>query len=406
MNTDSEELIWHGNPRPLIPGEELTPFGIYDIEIKFQSDAPKVADWCARRLGYPVQNVELLDTNFYTCFEEAICEYSAQVNQFNIRNNLPDLYGKDNRVNYTGTLVQGSFLPTVIRISDSYGTLAGVGGRADVKTGSVELQIGQQDYDLKNIIEDTLEGGRQVDIVRVFHERTPAVARFFDPNAISGYGGGLGATHLMDSLGFGAFSPTAQYVLMPVYEDLLRMQAIEFNDQIRKSTYSFNITNNNLTLLPVPEQQEKLWLEYIVRDEWVESATFTSNTVSSGSVSTSITQVPVISDYSNIKYDFIQYSTINDVGIQWIRKYTLALAKEVLGGIREKYSNIPIPNAEITLDGAALRAEANTEKELLITQLRENLEALSKKTIFEDRAAQAQQQMDILKTVPLPIFIG
>jgi hypothetical protein len=400
--TEFDEKVWTGHARPLQPGLELTPFGLYDVDVKFQSDAPKVADWCARRLGYPVQNVELLDINFYTCFEEAISEYSAQVNQWNIRNNLPDLYGKDSRVNYTGTLVQGSFLPTVIRISDSYGTLAGVGGRVDVKTGSVELQIGQQDYDLKQIIEDTLEGGRQVDIVRVFHERTPAVSRFFDPYAISGYG----TMNMMDTLGFGAYSPSVQFVLMPLYEDLLRMQAIEFNDQIRKSGYSFNITNNNLTVLPVPAQQENLWLEYIVREDWVESATFTTSTVSSGSSSTSITQVPVISDYSNIKYDFISYSTINDVGIQWIRKYTLALAKEVLGGIREKYSSIPIPNAEISLDGAALRAEANTEKELLITQLRENLEALSKKTIFEDRAAQAQQQMDILKTVPLPIFIG
>lgn len=397
MNGEYDEILWTGTARPLIPGQQLTPFGIYDVEPKFQSDAPKVADWCARRLGYPVQNVELLDINFYTCFEEAVSEYSAQVNQFNIRNNLPDLFGKDSRVNYTGTLVQGSFLPTVIRISDSYGTLAGVGGRVDVKTGSVELEIGQQDYDLKTIIEDTLENGRQVDIVRVFHERSPAVTRFFDPYAISGYG----TMNMMDTLGFGAYSPAVQFVLMPLYEDLLRMQAIEFNDQIRKSGYSFNITNNNLTILPVPVQQEKLWLEYIVRDEWVESATYTSTTVSSGS-----SQVSVISDYSNVKYDFIPYTTINDVGIQWIRKYTLALAKEVLGGIREKYSNIPIPNAEISLDGAALRAEANTEKELLITQLRENLEALSKKTIFEDRATQAQQQMDILKTVPLPIFIG
>jgi hypothetical protein len=98
-----------------------------------------------------------------------------------------------------------------------------------------------------------------------------------------------------------------------------------------------------------------------------------------------------VSDYSDVKYDFIQYSNINDVGKQWIRKYTLALAKELLGAVREKYTNIPIPDAEIQLDGASLRAEAQTEKETLITQLRENLEELSRKSQFEIQKNVADQ---------------
>ncbi len=394
MSTE-EEKIWSGYARPIISGSGLTPFGLYDTDSEFQQDAPKVASWCATRLGYPIQNVELIDLNFYACFEEAVSEYSAQVNQFNIRNNLPDLYGRTNSVNYSSKLVQGSFLPTVIRISDSYGTLVGVGGRVDVKSGSIELQPMQQDYDLKLLIESASEGGKQIDIVRVFHERIPAVSRFFDPYAISGYG----TMNMMETLGFGSLSPSVQFVLMPLYEDLLRMQAIEFNDQIRKSGFSFNVTNNNLTIMPIPNRTEKLFLEYIVRDDWVENSTHVTGSVVNGKSS-------IVTDYSNVRYDFVQYSTINDVGLQWIRKYTLALAKEVLGAIREKYSSVPIPNAEVTLDGAALRSEALQEKELLITQLRENLEAVSKKAVFEDRAMQAQQQMDILKTVPLPIYIG
>ena len=71
--------------------------------------------------------------------------------------------------------------------------------------------------------------------------------------------------------------------------------------------------------------------------------------------------------------DFAKYSLINDVGKQWVRKYTLALAKEMLGAVREKYSTVPIPGSEVSLDGASLRAEAQTEKDNLIEQLRENL---------------------------------
>jgi hypothetical protein len=114
----------------------------------------------------------------------------------------------------------------------------------------------------------------------------------------------------------------------------------------------------------------------------------------------------LVSDYSNIKYNFIPYRKINDVGKQWIRKYTLALAKELLGAIREKYNTIPIPGGETTLDGAALRAEAVGEKENLITQLRENLEEVSRKVQFENKAAEAQQQLEMLQKVPLAIYVG
>jgi hypothetical protein len=114
----------------------------------------------------------------------------------------------------------------------------------------------------------------------------------------------------------------------------------------------------------------------------------------------------VVSDYSDIQYDFILYRNINDVGKQWIRKYTLALVKELLGAIREKYSSIPIPGSEVSLDGAALRAEAQTEKENLITQLRENLEEVSRKVQFENRNTEATQMQEMLQKVPLAIYIG
>ena len=365
-----------------------TPFGTYDSESSFQTDAPKVANWCAKRLGYPVQNVELVDENLFACFEEATAEYASQVNQFNIRNNLDTLKGNPTGTNYSGKLVQGSFLPTVVGISDAYGTLSGVGGATDIKSGSIDLVIGQQRYDLDTLFSSGSEGGKRIDVVKVFHEVTPAINRFFDPYSVSGQG----TLNLIDEFGFGSFSPAAQFVLMPIFEDMLRIQAIEFNDQIRKSGHSFNITNNKLQIFPIPTSPGKLWFEYFVRDEFVQN-------------STSVTP-DVVSDYSNIGYDFIPYVSINDVGRQWIRKYTLALAKELLGAIREKYSSVPIPGSEISLDGAALRAEAQTEKDALIEQLRENLEELSRKNQFEIRNNESNYQQEMLRKVPLTIYTG
>jgi hypothetical protein len=384
----NEPMIYPGSSS-FFPGQ--TPFGIYDNDYIFGEDAPKVSLWCARRLGYPIQNIELIDENFYACFEESVSEYGAQVNQFNIRNNLSNVVGNPTGTNYSQKLVHGNNLSTIINISDSYGTLAGVGGNIDIKRGSIDLVTGQQEYDLNELFADVSESGKQIDVVRVYYEATPAINRFFDPYSVSGQG----TLNLIDEFGFGSFSPAAQFVLMPIYEDMLRIQAIEFNDQFRKSAHTFNIVNNKLQIFPIPSSvttMTRLFFDYMVREEFTQkSVKVTPN---------------VVSDYSDIKYDFIQYRNINDVGKQWIRKYTLALVKELLGAIREKYSTVPIPGSEISLDGAALRAEAQTEKEALMTQLRENLEEVSRKVQFENRNTEAQQMQEMLQKIPLAIYVG
>ena len=382
----SQARIWTGSAA-FTPGES-TPFGIYDSDNEFQSEAPRVASWCAKRLGYPIIDIELEGENFFAVFEEATSEYSAQVNQFNIRNNLGSLQGKPIGTNYTGKSVNGSELNNVIEISQAYGTQAGVGGRTDIKSGSIDIVDGQQAYNLQSLWGDVSESGERISVTRVFYEASPAIQRFFDPYSVSGQG----TLNLIDEFGFGSFSPAAQFILMPLYEDMLRIQAIEFNDQFRKSAHTFNITNNNLQIFPLPTSNYKLWFEYYVDKEFRENSAI----VTSG----------VVSDYSNIDYNFATYSDINDVGKQWIRKYTLALSKEMLGAIREKYNTIPIPGSEVSLDGAALRAEAQTEKDALITQLRENLEEVSRKTRMSNEADMVDQQQKIIGKVPLAIYIG
>jgi hypothetical protein len=380
---------------------DATPFGIYDNDSEFKTDAPKTATWVARRLGYPIVNIELDNQQIWACFEESTSEYSAQVNQFNLRNNLDILRGQPkNRVaNYSQTLVDGSFLPTAIRMSQQYGTQAGVGGSTSIQKAYVDLTASVQIYDLMNQAVDTktnkkfneiFSGSSTVDVTKVFYEATPAITRFFDPYSV----GAQGTLNLMSELGFGNYSPAAQFLMMPLYEDILRMQAIEFNDQIRKSTFSFNIVDNKLEIFPVPSGMglSRIYFEYMSRDEFEHD----SQTI----------QADSLSDYSDIPYDFIQYSNINEVGKQWIRKYTLALTKELLGAIREKYSSVPIPDGEVNLDGAALRSEAQVEKDALITQLRENLEEMSRKNVMENKAHESDHHQDMLRKVPLKIYVG
>ena len=397
----SVNTYWSGSVSGSFISGSSTPFGIYDSDTEFRIDAPKTATWVAKRLGWPIVNIELDNEQIFTCFEESVSEYSAQVNQFNLRNNLDILRGqpKGKITNYSQTLVDGSYLPTAIRMAQQYGTQAGVGGSTAIKKAYVTLTSSVQIYDLMTQATDAesgrsfgaiFSGSSTVDVTRVYHEAVPAITRFFDPYSV----GAQGTLNLMSELGFGNYSPAAQFLMMPLYEDVLRMQHIEFNDHIRKSAHTFNIVDNKLEIFPVPaiNHPDRIYFEYMSRDEFEHD-------------SQSI-QTESLSDYSDIPYDFIQYSNINDVGKQWIRKYTLALSKELLGAIREKYSSIPIPDAEISLDGAALRAEAQVEKDMLITQLRENLDEMSRKNVMENKAHESTHHQEMLRKVPLKLYVG
>jgi len=381
------EAIWPGSGSA-VSGN--TPFGLYDLDSTFQSDAPKFANWSAKRLGYPIMSIELQDSQFYTCFEESITEYSSQVNQFNIRENLLSLRGQATGSSVTHKRITPN-LADAIRISEQYGSEAGVGGTIDFKSGSIAVSSGSQVYDLNALWAAVSESGNAIEIRKVYYEATPAVSRYFNPYA----GTGAGSYSMMDGFGWGNMTPAVQFMMMPIYADILRIQAIEFNDQVRKSAHTFELRNNKIRIFPKPTSSYKLWFEYVLkadRDDPTQTAYGeTSNTVS---------------DFSNVPYDNMQYKFINDVGKQWIRKYGLALSKELLGMVRSKYGSIPVPNAETTLDGDTLRGEASAEKESLITQLRENLEASSRKMMLEADSEESTRLQEKLSKVPLPIYIG
>ena len=279
----------------------------------------------------------------------------------------------------------------MIALSEQYGTEVGVGGSVDMKSGSIQVVSGSQTYDLQTLWGSVSESNKRMEIRRVYYEASPAVVRYFDPYA----GTGAGSYNMLDSFGWGNMTPAVQFMMMPIYADLLRVQAIEFNDQVRKSGHTFELVNNKVRIFPNPTENYKLHFQYYLKED-KDSPFQDPNGLGIGTVSDSL----------NIPYQNMEYGNINDVGRTWIRKYGLALSKELLGIIRSKYGSIPIPNAETTLDGDTLRSEASAEKEALITQLREDLEASSRKNMMENDSEEATRLQEKLQKVPLPIFVG
>jgi hypothetical protein len=377
--------IWSGTST-FSPGE--TPFGFYDYEADFQRDADKVANFCARRLGYPLVDVELQDISFYAAFEEAITTYGNELYAYQIRDNQLDLIGINTSTPLNNSIVTPNF-SSIVRLSQQYGSEAGTGGNITYYKGSIQLSASIQDYDLKQWAEDEgITGG--IEIKRVFYEAPPAVVRYFDPYAGTGYG----YQALFDSFGFGSFSPAINFLMMPLNYDLQTLQAIELNDMVRRSNYSFEMKNNVLRIFPIPNNSEaKMHFEYIKDSERISDSVAAPNTEAANNV-------------SNIPYTNPSYALINSVGRQWIFEYTLALAKEILGLVRGKYTNIPIPGSEVTLNQQDLLTQAATDKLRLIEKLREYFDQTSRQASLERRAAEAGFRKNELAEVPFTIYIG
>ena len=377
--------IWPGSSS-FQPGD--TPFGFYDNDAQFQSDADKFAKFAAQRMGYPLVEIELQDINFYTALEDAVTTYGNELYAYQVADNLLTFQGNPLTIENANNKMVQETLANVVVLSHQYGTEAGVGGKVTYYSGSIQLNAGQQEYDMNEwAISQSISGG--IEIKRIYYEAPPAIMRYFDPYA----GTGTGMMGMLDSFGWGSYSPAINFMLMPINYDLQKIQAIEFNDQIRKSQYTFELVNNQLKIFPIPiVHYQTLWFQYVKLDE-----TRQPYAEISGSVITTAMDVP----YANPTY-----SNINSIGRSWVFEYALALAKEMLGYVRGKYTTVPIPGSEITLNQGDLITAATSEKTALLERLRVYLDSTSRKSLLEKKAAEAENQKNILADVPMTIFIG
>ena len=341
--------------------------------------------------------LEFNSGSIYAMFEEAVSEYSLHINNYNIKNWMWNSYAGDNKESGSTFSTTGSFeaqtpnLGTAFTLAEQYGQAAKVGGSVTLHTGSITLSGSKQVYDLQseaNLLSS--HDGKRLEIQRIFNYSRAAISKFYDP-----FAGSYDNLELMDAFGMGNVSPAVSYIMRPISYDIARANAIETNDLIRKSAYSFELINNKVRLFPRPNSDDagnKVYFEYYLRDD-VKSTTRTHTNSK-------------VSDPSNIPYKFLTYAEINSAGRQWIRKYALALSKELLGIIRSKYSSLPLPNGEVAMDGEGLKSEGREEKSQLLEELKEFLESVSLTEKSKAEAEEAEANQQVLSRVPLGIYIG
>ena len=379
---------------PIYPGSSSffpgdTPFGFYDYDYEFQQDADKVTKFCALRLGWPIENVELQDIQFYTAFEQAVTVYGNELYAFQLRDNYLSLEGASTGSNLNQSIVTPTLGP-IIRMSQQYAEEAGTGGNVDWYSGSISLTSSIQDYNLEQwAIDSNITGG--IEIKKIFFDRIPAINELYSPWA----GLGPGATSAVGLTGLAGYGPATNFILMPLSYDITNINAIEMSNDVRLSNYTFQLINNKLRIFPIPSDEDQgmnLWFNYIKVEDRLNSAISAAN----GN----------INNLSKAPYNNPVYSQINSVGRSWIFEYTLALVKEMLGYVRGKYSSIPIPGAEVTLNQSDLISSATTEKEALTTRLREYFDQTSRQSLLERRAAESTARQTEINQVPMTIYIG
>jgi len=381
---------------PIYPGSSsfipgATPFGFYDYDYQFQIDADKVTTFVARRLGYPIMEVELQDLNFYAAFEEAVTTYGNELYAYQVRDNMLSLEGAPTSSNLNNALITPN-MGAIVRLSQQYASEAGAGGNVTYYSGALALTPGVQEYDLGTwAISQSISGG--IEIKSVFYQNLPAVSQMYAPFGGFAGLGGVPAAGLYGGMYGGGYG--GGYLMMPVAYDAAVVQGIELSNTIRLSAYTFNIVNNKIKVFPIPSDSDVrdgfLFFEYIKVQERLTNGLVQTNTVTNP---------------SNAPYGNPVYTQINSVGRQWIYEYCLALCKEMLGYVRGKYSTVPIPDQNMTLNQSDLLTAATAEKTALIERLRLYFDETSKKALLERRSQESDFRRQEINNVPMCIFIG
>ena len=394
------------------------PIGTYVSSSAFISGAAAQVAYVYKKLGGDVVDIELTRANVYAAYEEAVLEYSYIVNMHQGKNVLSTVLGSaTGTFDHKGDLKTGPdgnnlkyprfSLGYSHRVGDGAATAAGFGGTQPQYSASFKIVQDVQDYDIQAIIQSASESGvdqsgrtvpyvgkinnNKVRVTKVFYRSPRAMWRFY------GYYGGVGVVGNYST--YGQFADDSTFEIIPTWQN--KMQAIMYEDSIytRTSHYSYELLDTKLRLYPTPSNygfdnlQDEIFFRFYVDMQPYETGSYNSG-------------IDGVNNINTVPFDNIPFKNINSMGQQWIRKYSLALCKEMLGQIRGKFTTMPIPGESVTLNHSELLSQAKEEQQ----QLKEKLSEMLKEIEYPELAKKDQELSDassnVLKISPLGIYVG
>ncbi len=377
-----------------------TPFGFFDTDSDFQSEADATIAFVKRKLGDDILSVELTKKQMWACLEEGFLEYTRIINEADAKSQLGNLLGYSTGSNKTGLFPRQN-LEYLLRMAEPYSMEAGLGGSYNDVSGSIQLRQNVQDYDIYSELKGTdgtllVSGSKnspmtKMRIKEVFHFSPQAAYRFFDTTSAINY--------LNNEFSFESFTPETVFYVLPVFEDVLRAGQMDISNRVRKSNYSYRVIGSKIRIYPMPTEisssdggssYPKLWLRIAYNPD-PYNPDIQDDTIYG------------VSNLSNVPFGRMEFSKTNSVGRQWIRQYCLALCKELLGQVRSKFATVPIPSGDLNLNGGDLISQGREDQGRLRDQLVELLDSLTYSKLLEGQALDSENIMKALKAVPMPL---
>lgn len=387
-----------------------TSFSFFDSDPAFQSEADSMVTFVKRKLGDDVLSVELTKKEIWTCFEEACCEYGRLVHEMKIQSELINVLGLPTGSTDLTNIYPRQSLEFLIRQAEPYAGEAFLGGPYDARLGYLDIKDGVQDYNIYDIKDATSgsnygqnmwlsipSGSRgRMKIAEVYHfEPIAAQASLLNASNVTNF--------LASNFNYESYVNSTIFYVLPVFEDILRRGMLETAFRVRRSNYSYELIGSNLRIYPIPTLQSQLGKLYIKVFPQPSNPLNPNSIGGTLSGSTGDSTLYGISGPNNMPFNNLPFNTITQPGRQWIRQFTLALAKELLGLIRSKFQTIPIPNADLQLNGEALRTDGREDQNRLRDQIKEWLAKLTNQALMEQQANLAESMQKQLKYVPFPL---
>ena len=372
-----------------------TPFGFFDTDTNFQTEADAMITFVKRKLGDDILSVELTKKQIWACFEESFLQYGSIINEYQAKSQLTDFLGTaTGSMSGSEQLYPRETLEFLNRQAEPYAFEAGIGGAYESISGSIQLKNSQQDYDIYDNLKDAdgnllfssslNRNNTRMKIQEVFHFNPTAAYRFFDTTSAINY--------LNNEFSFESFTPETIFYVLPVFEDILRAGQMNVSHRVRRSNYSYKITGTKIRIFPMPtgnQINKKLFIRVSFAPDPLKPA-FKDDSIYG------------VSNLSNVPFGRLDFSKVNSVGRQWTRQYALALATELLGLVRSKFSTVPIPQGDLTLNGGNLVTQGREDKTKLVEQIRTMLESMTYDKFIEINANKAENIQKQLKTIPVP----
>jgi len=392
------------------------PFGIYAASSPFLSGAADQVAFTFKKLGGDVLDVELAEGNVYSAYEEAVLEYSYLLNVHQGKNALSNLLGATTAsFDQDGQIASGDDLEGVNvslryprfdygfarRVSERSITEVGLGGTLPIYSASISRVTDQQDYDLQSIISSSATvstsafynqvGDKRVVIRKVYFKTPRAMWRFY------GYYGGFSVVGNLRT--YGQYADDSTFELVPAWQNKLQAMAYEDALWTRISHYSYELKDNKLRIFPKPDSTSptNFWVEFTIENQykpWEEG----TDQPKSG--------IEGINNLNTLPFQNIPYESINAIGKQWIRRFALALSKEMLGQVRGKFATVPIPGESVTLNASDLLSQAKAEQDALREELKTTLDELTYAKMAANDSTLQDSTAKVLQNVPAGIYVG